>query len=286
MTPIHMLKQRIFTALALLLVLLPAVFYSDIRFLAFIGLILIGASTWEWARLNHCSQIISIAWGFASVAICSVIYFTDSFFYFDFYFWTCAAACWVLLGGYLLQGGHPRWLRTNQIVRMVSGLSILVSSWIAIYLSKSIGTGFLLSILILVWVADIAAYFAGRRWGRHKLAPHISPGKSWEGLVGGVVGVFALSFMWLALDDVFPILQEGLFQKLHMRGWLIFSASILFMTLMSVVGDLVESLIKRSVGAKDSSNLLPGHGGLLDRLDAMLPVLAISMMLNLAGAST
>jgi phosphatidate cytidylyltransferase len=280
-----MLKQRIITALALLLVLLPALFHSDSRFLAFIGLILIGAAVWEWSRLNQLNQFHSVFWAFLSAGLCAVAYGTDTIVSLGASFWLLISASWVLFGSFYLQGGQVRWQTTHRGIRQLIGLCILISSWLALYQLKLMGTNFLLSVLLLVWVADISAYFAGRRWGRHKLAPHISPGKSWEGLIGGVIGVFFLSIMWLYLDDVFPILQESVFQKLHAHGWLMFVTSILFLTLMSVMGDLVESMVKRSAGAKDSSRLLPGHGGVLDRLDAMLPVLPIAMMLILYGAS-
>lgn len=274
-----MLKQRIFTAIAMLVVLLPALFHSDIRFLALLGVLLIAAASWEWSRLNGCSLYTSIAWAVFSVLACVLFFVQDYLLFLNSAFWSLASAAWVLFGAYLLQGGQSRWESTPRYLRVAIGPIILITAWLALYQSKSMGTGFLLSILLLVWVADISAYFAGRRWGRRKLAPEISPGKSWEGLVGGVVGVFVLSWSWLSLDHLFPILQVGLFERLMDHGWVVFLPSILFLTLMSVVGDLIESLIKRSAGAKDSSQLLPGHGGVLDRLDALLPVLPLAVML-------
>ena len=274
-----MLKQRIFTAIAMLVVLLPALFHSDIRYLAIVSLLLIGAASWEWARLSGCRPFVSIAWAVFSILFCFLFLIQNLFSFLNSDFWLLTSAAWVLFGGYLLQGGQVRWEGTNQYLRIVIGPIILITAWVALYQSKSMGTGFLLSILLLVWVADISAYFVGRQWGHRKLAPAISPGKSWEGLVGGVIGVFVLSVSWLSLDGVFPILQSGLFERLKVHGWVVFSLGILFLTLMSVVGDLMESLIKRSAGAKDSSQLLPGHGGVLDRLDALLPVLPLAVML-------
>ena len=274
-----MLKQRILTAIAMLVVLLPALFHSDIQYLAIVGLLLIGAASWEWARLNGSGSSASIAWAVFSVFVSTLFLVLDFFPLLSTVFWSLASAAWVLLGGYLLQGGQARWLRTNLYVRLIAGPVILVTAWLALYQSKSMGTGFLLSILLLVWVADISAYFVGRKWGQRKLAPHISPGKSWEGLAGGVFGVFVLSLSWLSLDHLFPILQSGLFERLMEHGWFVFMPSVLFLTLMSAVGDLTESLIKRSAGAKDSSQLLPGHGGVLDRLDALLPALPLAVML-------
>jgi phosphatidate cytidylyltransferase len=161
------------------------------------------------------------------------------------------------------------------------GLFLLSTTWLALFQAKLIGTAFLISCLTLVWVADIAAYFAGRRWGQRKLAPGISPGKSWEGVVGGMVAVQLFAWSWLALATPFPFLQGSVFAELIQHGHFTLVACLLFLTAMSVVGDLVESLIKRSAGAKDSSQLLPGHGGVLDRMDALLPTLPLALMLVL-----
>jgi len=275
-----MLKQRILTAIAMLLVLLPALFHSDIRLLALLSLTLIGAASWEWARLNGSDPQISILFGGGVALICLLFLLFKLEVFLNSYFWLLVSGAWVLLSAYLLQGGQSKWLRTNQYLRLFIGPVMLISAWLALYESKLMGTSYLLSILLLVWVADVAAYFAGRQWGRHKLAPNISPGKSWEGLVGGILAVFLLALTWLGLDDFFPILEGGIFQRLRLHGWLLFFFSILFLTLMSVVGDLIESLIKRAAGAKDSSQLLPGHGGVLDRLDALLPVLPLAIMLT------
>jgi phosphatidate cytidylyltransferase len=140
-----------------------------------------------------------------------------------------------------------------------------------------------MSVLLLVWAADIFAYFAGRalggRFSSSKLAPSISPGKSWEGVWGGAVGVLVLASVWVVSDAIWKNAVPSLYSLLFKQHWTILLVALLFLTAMSVVGDLVESLIKRSAGAKDSSNLLPGHGGVLDRIDALLPTLPIAMML-------
>jgi phosphatidate cytidylyltransferase len=132
-------------------------------------------------------------------------------------------------------------------------------------------------------MADIAAYFAGRAFGlrftRNKLAPSISPGKSWEGVWGGVAGVLVLAVCWVVSDARLQAPVASLYTRLATQGWWLLVLGALFMAAMSVVGDLIESLIKRSAGVKDSSNLLPGHGGVLDRVDALLPTLPLAMML-------
>jgi phosphatidate cytidylyltransferase len=151
---------------------------------------------------------------------------------------------------------------------------------LALYQAKLIGTSFLTSTLMLVWVADIAAFFSGRRWGKNKLAPHISPGKSIEGLLGGILGVWCLAFVWMTSVHWFPEMNDNIFNRLSVHGWPVLLVGLTFLTVMSAMGDLFESLIKRSAGVKDSSQLLPGHGGVLDRLDALLPVLPLAVLLS------
>jgi len=132
----------------------------------------------------------------------------------------------------------------------------------------------------VVWMADIAAYFWGRAFGRNKLAPTISPGKSWEGAYGGVAGVQLLAVGWIAAEDHLDLGSASVFRLLQQaHGWGGLLLAALLLAALSVVGDLFESLVKRAAGAKDSSNLLPGHGGVLDRVDALLPVLPAAMAL-------
>jgi phosphatidate cytidylyltransferase len=196
------------------------------------------------------------------------------------HYWLFIGALWVLSGTYFIHRGPSKWLVIHKWVRNIFGLIVLCAAWLALIQAKLMGTGYLLSILLIVWVADIGAYFAGRRWGKVKLAPHISPGKSVEGALGGIACVFLLATCWLLLDVKIPMMQVGIFEGLFKQGWLVFILGTLFLTLMSVIGDLFESLIKRSAGVKDSSQLLPGHGGVLDRLDALLPVLPLAIMLT------
>jgi phosphatidate cytidylyltransferase len=161
----------------------------------------------------------------------------------------------------------------------VGGILVLWLTWLALCQSKTMGVNYLLSVLALVWVADVAAYFGGRAFGRRKLASNISPGKSWEGVFSGVLAVCVLALIWLALDDQQISASPSLFSMLlqHSPVWAFMGVALLVG--MSVVGDLAESLVKRSAGVKDSSALLPGHGGVLDRVDALLPTLPLALML-------
>ena len=169
-------------------------------------------------------------------------------------------------------------------LRLVGGVLALWLAWLAVLQAHRMGVNFLLSVLLLVWVADIFAYFAGRAFGlkftRNKLAPSISPGKSWEGVWGGMAGVLVLAAVWVFADRQLGAALPSFYSLLLRQGLWFLALAVVFMGAMSVVGDLVESLVKRSVGVKDSSALLPGHGGVLDRIDALLPTLPLAMMLS------
>ncbi len=273
-----MLKQRVITALVLLAMLLPALFYRTPTPFCLLALVLIAAGAWEWGRLNALGQMASVALALLCVLACTLSWYGGLLEKPLPVLWATAGAAWVLAGGWLLRSGVAGWPRIPKPVRLAGGLLALWLAWLAIARARVVGVEFLLSILLLVWVADIFAYFAGRalggRFSKNKLAPSISPGKSWEGVWGGMAGVVALSLAWTFLGG------ETLYSRLAERhGLAVMVLAVVFLAAMSVVGDLVESLVKRSAGVKDSSGLLPGHGGVLDRVDALLPTLPLAMML-------
>ena len=278
-----MLKQRIITAVVLLAILLPALFYPSYVPFAAVMLLLIGAAAWEWGRLNGCGPRMSVFLGLEAVALCGLSWWLGLLEQRLPLVWIVAGGAWVLGGGLLLRTGVTGWPHVPRALRLVGGLLALWVAWLAVAQARVVGINFLLSVLVLVWVADVFAYFAGRAFGlrftRGKLAPSISPGKSWEGVWGGVIGVLALALAWVWADDSARAEVASLYTRLAERGWWQLPLGVVFLSMMSVVGDLIESLVKRSAGAKDSSNLLPGHGGVLDRVDALLPTLPLAMML-------
>ena len=279
-----MLKQRIITAVVLLAILLPALFYPSPVPFAAVTLVLIAAGAWEWGRLNGYGQKGALFMAFDCLALCAVSWKVGLVERPLPLLWSIGGAAWVLGGAWLLRGGVAGWPKVPKTVRVVAGLLALWLAWLAVAQARFIGVNFLLSVLVLVWVADVFAYFSGRTFGlkftKGKLAPAISPGKSWEGVWGGMLGVVVLAVCWVAADTWLAAKVPSFYTRLASQGWWLLLIGVVFLAAMSVVGDLVESLIKRSAGAKDSSNLLPGHGGVLDRVDALLPTLPLAMMLT------
>lgn len=273
-----MLKQRVITALVLLALLLPALFSPSIEPFALLTLVLIVAAGWEWARLNGLGGTAALVTGLGLGAALALLWFSGGLSVTLRPLWLLVGALWVPLAAWMLRRGVPGWARWPGIARQVTGLLLIACAWLALVQARLLGLGFLLSVLTLVWMADIAAYFGGKTFGRRKLAPSISPGKSWEGVFSGMVGVLLLAAGWLWLDARGLTDQPSLFTRLWALGPVVAVPAVLFLTAMSVAGDLVESLVKRSAGMKDSSQLLPGHGGVLDRVDALLPVLPLAMM--------
>lgn len=278
-----MLRQRILTALVLLAIVLPALFHPDPRAFNGVVLLAIAAAAWEWGRLSGWSQLLALALGAACAALCVLAWGLLGAAGAPLWLWAFGAGAWVLGGGLLLRAGVAGWPRIPQALRLLGGLLALWLAWLAVAQARGQGVNFLLSILALVWVADIGAYFAGRalglRFTRGKLAPTISPGKSWEGVWGGMLATVVLAIVWVVLDAAQPTWSPSFYSHVQRSvGWPGLVVVVLCLAAMSVVGDLVESLIKRSVGVKDSSHLLPGHGGVLDRIDALLPTLPLAMM--------
>jgi phosphatidate cytidylyltransferase len=275
-----MLWQRIVTAVVLLALLVPALFAPLDWPFNLLTLLLIGAAGWEWARLNQAGMGPSLIMGVALALACAAALAAGWSLQPPTSAWWLAAAVWVLGGALALRSGPSLWPQLPRLARLGLGLAALWAAWLAMSHARSIGINFILSVFCLVWAADIAAYFGGRRFGKRKLAPSISPGKSWEGVYSGMAGVFVLTLAWRTMESHFSTDSVSLFGQLLGRlGLLGGLLALAFLAGMSVVGDLVESLVKRAAGAKDSSRLLPGHGGVLDRVDALLPVFPLSLAL-------
>lgn len=272
-----MLKQRAITALALLAVLLPLLFHDRPEpFMAF-SLLMVSAGAWEWGRMAGLAFRASVVGGVLFGILMAVCWWWLGLTLPQSVWWV-PAVLWVGGGAWLLRDGVAGWGRLPATVRLLGGYVALVFAWVAMAQARAQGINFLLSVFFLVWAADVFAYFGGRAFGRRKLAPTISPGKSWAGAYAGTLGVLVVAGVWVWVDRTQPMDSLSVYSRLMVNPvWGVLA--LCGLAAMSVVGDLVESLVKRSAGFKDSSQLLPGHGGVLDRIDALLPVLPLVALL-------
>jgi len=185
-----------------------------------------------------------------------------------------ATVFWMLIAPAWLRG---QWRPRSPLLLAIVGWLVLIAAWVAVVELQARSAWLALAAMAIVWIADIAAYFAGRAFGRHKLAPAISPGKTWEGVAGALVAVamYAIALVPFARRAGYP----GEVTALGVAAWLLLA---LLLALLSVAGDLFESLQKRHAGVKDSGTLLPGHGGVLDRIDALLAALPLAALAAIA----
>ncbi len=267
-----MLKTRVITAIVLLAVFLPVTLFAPVAaFGALIGLVVVFAA-WEWARLLKAGKVGSIVYA----AIAAVLVFASTRLESARPLYQAAGIFWLVAGPYVLVRKPVLAAGAWRVFLLAAGLVIFAACWHALVGARALGVAFVLSLLLVVWLADIGAYFSGKAFGKHKLAPSISPGKTWEGAVGGWAAVMIVSVAALVLQVFEPTLYSALAAQLGV-GRALFVLTVL--VAFSVVGDLFESMLKRQAGVKDSSGLLPGHGGVLDRIDALLPVLPLAMLL-------
>ncbi|MNO54472.1 Phosphatidate cytidylyltransferase [compost metagenome] len=262
-----MLKQRVLTALVLLPVALAGFFLLDgAAFSLFIGLI-VALGAWEWARLagygrqgERCAYAALVA---VLMLVCSLLPQLAGAILLVALLWWLLATVMVLTypdSSYFWGG---RWRR------LLIGLLVLLPAWQGLVLLKQwpLANGLIISVMVLVWAADIGAYFSGKAFGKRKLAPRVSPGKSWEGFYGGLA---------LSLLITFGV---GLYRDWSARELVLALIGAALVVALSVVGDLTESMFKRQAGLKDSSSLLPGHGGVLDRIDSLTAAIPVFTVL-------
>jgi len=275
-----MLKQRVITALLLMAVLLPALFAPSPLPFALLTLVALGAAGWEWGRLNGASSTVALLLGAVLAALCAGSLWIGWDKMPPRLVWSMALVAWVAFGALAIRSGPSGWPKIPMPARQLIGLLALWTAFLGIAYARVVGINFLLSVFCLAWAADICAYFGGKAFGKRKLAPAISPAKSWEGVWSGMLGVLVLAVAWILADRAHDFGSASLYTHLWQRlGPIGLVIAAVFLAAMTVVGDLVESLVKRSAGAKDSSRLLPGHGGVLDRVDALLPLFPLALAL-------
>lgn len=270
-----MLKQRVVTAIVLVVLFLAALFaLPAIGWQVLVlGIVMLGTS--EWSKLSGLTSRGATVYWWLTLALmagllCAEIRNFAQPLPLHLPFYALSALLWLLLVPLWLVRG---WQLRNPLAMALLGWAVLIPTGLAMIDLRASSPWLLLGVMALVWMADSAAYFTGRKFGRHKLAPSISPGKTWEGVAGALLGV--------SLYVVLAVWGSGLSEK-----YAIFPTVILMSWLwvaLSVLGDLFESTLKRQAGVKDSGTLLPGHGGLLDRIDALtstLPLAALVLLLQ------
>ena len=263
-----MLKTRALTAAVLLAGFGAALFFlPQSGWIAFCA-VLLALAAWEWGGLASLAPLGRLVYSGALVLLFLAIPQLAGA-YAPAWVYTAAGLFWVVLA--------PLWLsRSSRVggapLLLAVGVLVLVPAGAALVELRAGHPGLLLAVLGTVWISDSAAYFVGRRFGRRKLAPSISPGKTWEGVAGALIAVALYALAWAALgapDNRWLGVPQAL------------AAILLALAVVGIIGDLFESLIKRQAGVKDSGNLLPGHGGVLDRIDApvaMLPLAVLAFM--------
>jgi phosphatidate cytidylyltransferase len=274
------LRDRVLTAIVLVAALLAALFVLPTLAWTAVVAAVLAVAGWEWAGFVRAGRAARVGYALLIAALGSAIAYRSSMtaggagalalapaYGIALAFWLIAVPIWLKLR----PATPPAWLT------LLAGIFALVPAFLALVQLRNMHPAMLLAFMATVWVADIAAYFVGRRYGRHKLAPHVSPGKTWEGVVGALVATAVYGLAWIALarDYVPAAVRDFSYSFL----WMLLLVQAL--AVLAILGDLFESAMKRQAGLKDSGNLLPGHGGVLDRIDALLPVLPAAALVSL-----
>lgn len=272
-----MLLHRVITAVVLLVIILGALFFAAPWVWGVLSLALMAAAGWEWGMLigrdpHPSRQAVRIA---GLIVLAGLTYLA----------WRGQegpASAW-LIG--LLAANLVLWVAVALpavLAARISGANpafavvSLLCVWAAIHELRLVHPVLVLSAMAIIWCADIGAYFFGRAFGRHKLAVRVSPGKSWEGAVGGLLTVVAVAAAAWYLSPQAPVLSSRLAGS---AGPMLAVVGLTLIVALSIIGDLYESLLKRTKGVKDSGKLLPGHGGVLDRIDALIPTMPACLLL-------
>jgi len=272
-----MLKQRLLTALILIPLIVWLLSLSTQTVAGVIGFVVV-LGAWEWAGL--CGWQSGMMRGIYALVMALVLFMLYWFQLTRMSILLVACLWWLLALFWVFryQMGHNL-LPQSAVIKALLGFLILLPAWTALLiLHKDYGWYWVIFLFVLIWTADSGAYFAGRAWGQRKLADKVSPGKSWEGVLGALV-----------MSAMFSI-AYAVFKSIPLLTLLFFVLLCLLTVMISILGDLLESLFKRQMGLKDSGQILPGHGGMLDRIDSLTsatPVFVTGLILldTLLGSS-
>jgi len=262
-TPERLFRTRVLTAAALLAAFLSALWLLDRGAFATLVAVIVAIGGYEWAGLGRARKAMALAYGLGCALLFAACFqdprLAPWLCGFATLFWAIAVPFWLARGYDLCPGS----------LLPAVGAVVLVPAGLAM---ASLGPLHVVMVLGLVWIADTAAYLAGRSFGKHKLAPTISPGKTWEGVAGALVASVIYAIIWAQFDP-------GLAARVQGAAWPPYLAGAVLLCAVSIVGDLFESAAKRRAGVKDSGSLLPGHGGVLDRIDSATAALPAALLL-------
>jgi len=256
-----MLKQRIITALFLLPIVVGSILLLPVDFFAVIWAVIMSIAGYEWLKLSGIKNKLVL---FLGLIVLNALFAASIWFnpFFGVPFEQIILIVWLLVMVSFTGDPVARLQKCSSasysVIGSVTGLLIIFPTWIAMVLLHEHNPWMVLHVFGIVWVADTGAYFSGKLFGKHKLAPAISPGKSWEGVWGGLAAIV-----------VYSIIVSLWWQNDEQQQWLFVLICVLA-AIASVAGDLLESIFKRAHGVKDSGTLLPGHGGVMDRLDSIM----------------
>jgi len=272
-----MLKTRVLTAVVLIPAVLAALFLLPPMGWGIVMLAIIALAAHEWARLGGFAKPAQWLFAATTLLIGAALLspatagfaggWPDTLVFaacgIAALFWIVVAPPWVI----------ARWPTQARLPMAVVGWVVLIGAWVALVELQARSPWLVLAAMAIVWIADTAAYFSGRAFGRHKLAPQVSPGKTWEGVYGAWIAVALYALVLVPYAGA-----AGLHLPVTTFSIAIWGLFLLVVTSISIVGDLFESLLKRHAGVKDSGALLPGHGGVLDRIDALLAAMPIAAL--------
>ena len=293
-----MLKQRVITAIILLIVLIGAYLAGPV---VLSGVMAIGftVALWEWLKLaginTKASALVAAVLG---IGMSSLTYFayqeiasgmegsaallgtlSSAFIYYILFI----TLLWIGISIRVFFARHTG-MKVAPVMVALSGIFFVLAAWLSfVGMYATFGISMILSLLVIVWVADIMAYFTGMAFGKHRMSPAISPKKSWEGAAGGMLSVillgYAAAYFMPGVDTIPSVV-------INACGAGVWAVVAFFLVVLSIIGDLYESALKRQAGIKDSSNLLPGHGGFYDRMDALMPTLPAGFLTTILIVSS
>ncbi|GJM04915.1 MAG: phosphatidate cytidylyltransferase [marine bacterium B5-7] len=255
-----MLKQRIITAIILIPIVIMAIFLFDTLWFSATFALFIAIGAWEWAGLCKLNKKYQYFYSLINVLILVVLYAANNGGIYNSVIFSGVIYWLIAIVLVVLYQKQQSLLSKSSPVLLIVGLLLLIPMWVSLTVLKSFpenGPALIMFLMLLIWGADTGAYFVGKKWGKRRLASRVSPGKTWEGSIGGVVAGIAIALAYAIVSGL-PLSV----------GIALVGLSILTV-LISIIGDLMESMVKREADIKDSGSILPGHGGVMDRIDSL-----------------